>query len=68
MTLARSILQSKATGDRLRRNALVFLAADVKRLEELERGVAELMAWTEIFARWEELGLDAFLQRRTRQE
>ena len=39
---------------------LVFLAADQRRLEELERGVAELLAWSDIHGRWEELGLDAF--------
>jgi hypothetical protein len=43
---------------------LVFLAPDVKRLEELERGTAECLAWKEIDERWKELNLD-FFQRST---
>ena len=43
---------------------LVFLAPDVKRLEELERGSAEFLAWKEIDEHWKELNLD-FFQRST---
>jgi hypothetical protein len=43
---------------------LVFLAPDVKRLDELERGSAEFLAWKEIDERWKELNLD-FFQRST---
>ena len=39
---------------------VVFLAADVKRLEELERGSAEFLAWKEIEDRRAELNLDVF--------
>lgn len=66
MAAARALLEQRGSGDRQYRNMLVFLAPDVKRLEELERGVAELLAWTEIHARWEELGLDAFQRNQAR--
>ena len=39
---------------------LVFLAPDLKRLEELERGSAEFLAWKDIDERWQELNLDVF--------
>ena len=48
------------SGQRLFRNTLVFLAPDVKRLEELERGSAEFLAWKEIEDRRAELNLDVF--------
>jgi len=57
---ARVILEQRGSGARLNRNMVVFLAADQKRLAELERGVAEYLAWADIHGRWEELGLDAF--------
>lgn len=60
MTAAKTLLEQRGSGDRQFRNMLVFLAPDVKRLDELERGVAELLAWSDIHGRWEDLGLDAF--------
>ncbi|HEX7097504.1 MAG TPA: DUF499 domain-containing protein, partial [Acidimicrobiales bacterium] len=60
LVAARTLLEQRASGARQYRNMLVFLAADLKRLEELERGVAEYLAWSDIHSRWEELGLDAF--------
>jgi predicted AAA+ superfamily ATPase len=60
MAAAKTLLEQRGSGDRQFRNMLVFLAPDVKRLDELERGVAELLAWSDIHGRWEELGLDAF--------
>jgi len=60
MVAARGILEQRSSGSRHYRNMLVFLAADQRRLEELERGVAEFLAWSDIYGRWEELGLDAF--------
>jgi hypothetical protein len=60
MNAARAVFEQRGTADRQNRNMVVFLAPDVKRLDELERGVAELLAWSEIHSRWEELGLDAF--------
>jgi predicted AAA+ superfamily ATPase len=60
MTAAREILDQRASGQRLYRNMLVFLAPDLQRLEELERGSAEYLAWKEIDDRRAELNLDVF--------
>ena len=60
MVTARGILDRRASGQRLYRNMLVFLAPDLKRLEELERGSAEYLAWKEIEDRRAELNLDVF--------
>jgi len=60
MAAARDILDRRASGQRLFRNMLVFLAPDLKRLEELERGAAEFLAWKEIEDRKAEFNLDVF--------
>jgi predicted AAA+ superfamily ATPase len=60
MVAARSLLEQRGSAARQYRNMLVFLAPDQRRLPELEHGAAEYLAWSEIYARWEELGLDAF--------
>jgi predicted AAA+ superfamily ATPase len=60
MAAAVDILDQRASGQRLYRNMLVFLAPDLKRLEELERGSAEFLAWKEIEDRRAELNLDVF--------
>jgi hypothetical protein len=60
MAAARKILDQRSTGQRLYRNMLVFLAPDLKRLEELERGAAEFLAWKEIEDRRAEFNLDVF--------
>ena len=60
MLAARSILEQRGSAARQYRNMLVFLAPDQRRLPELEHAAAEYLAWSEIHARWEELGLDAF--------
>jgi hypothetical protein len=60
MAAARDVLDRRASGQRLYRNMLVFLAPDLKRLEELERGSAEYLAWKEIEDRRAELNLDVF--------
>ena len=63
MAAARGILDQRGSGQRLYRNMLVFLAPDLKRLEELERGSAEFLAWKDIDDRWKELNLDVFQKR-----
>lgn len=68
LAAAKALLEQRGSGARQYRNMLVFLAADVKRLDELERGVAEYLAWTDIHSRWEELGLDAFQRNQARQK
>jgi hypothetical protein len=60
MLAARAMLEQRHSGARQFRNMLLFLAPDQRRLEELERGVAEHLAWSDIHDRWEELGLDAY--------
>lgn len=60
---AQRILDKRATGDRLHRNMLVFLAADRGRLQELRQAVRQQLAWSSIEAEKDTLGLDD-LQRR----
>jgi len=60
MAAARGLLEARGSGARQYRNMVAFLAPDHRRLEELERGAAEHLAWSEIHDHWEELGLDAF--------
>ena len=48
----------RGTTPRIYRNALVFLAADDKRREDLEHGVADFLAWESIDEEATELGLD----------
>ena len=45
---ALKILESRGSGPRLFRNALVFLAADSRRMKEVRDGVRFLMAWRSI--------------------
>ena len=61
-------LKSHGQGPRRYRNAVVFLAADQARLEELRRAVAQYLAWRSIENEAEQLNLDAFQtnQARTR--
>jgi hypothetical protein len=60
MAAVRDILDQRGSGQRLYRNMLVFLTPELKRLEELERGSAEFLAWKDIDDHWEELNLDVF--------
>src|SRR5207245_2097954 len=57
------ILERRGTSPRRYRNALVFLAADRARLDDLIEAVRNYKAWASIEAEWEELGLDAFQNR-----
>lgn len=59
MLAAKALLEQRGNAARQYRNMLVFLAPDRQRLADLERAVAEHLAWTDIHSRWEELGLDA---------
>ena len=58
--LAREILESRGTGPRIYRNAVVFLAADKARLAELEQGGRYFFAWKSIVEDQEVLNLDEF--------
>jgi hypothetical protein len=48
LAAAEEILDSRGSARREYRNSLVFLAADHRRLPELERGVAEALAWATV--------------------
>jgi hypothetical protein len=57
---AREILEQRGSGPRIYRNMLVFLAADKKRVVELEQAVRHYLAWKSIKDDRENLNLDAF--------
>jgi predicted AAA+ superfamily ATPase len=48
MGFARKALDSRGSAQRVNRNMVVFLAADSRRMEELEDGVREFLAWQSI--------------------
>lgn len=48
LAAAADVLQNRGGTPREFRNVLVFLAADHRRLEDLERGVAEFLAWSSV--------------------
>ena len=54
---ARAILESRGNTPRIHRNALVFLAADATRLQELDEAVRRFLAWESIIAEQEHLNL-----------
>ena len=54
---ALAILESRGTTPRIYRNALVFLAADTTRLQELEDAVRRFLAWESIVAERDQLNL-----------
>jgi hypothetical protein len=62
LTAAAEMLDRRGTAARSFRNTLVFLAADQRRLEELERGAAEYLAWRSIDDDRAQLNLDGHQQ------
>ena len=56
-TAAAAILELRGTTPRLYRNALVFLASDQTRLQDLDEAVRRHLAWESILAEREELDL-----------
>jgi hypothetical protein len=60
---AAAILQERAGGPRLNRNALVFAAADSARLAELRAAARSYLAWKSIWEEKEELNLDELSRR-----
>lgn len=67
---AQTILGSRGPAPRDYRNALVFLAADQRRVADLEQAAAELQAWSSIVAESAALNLDPHQnsQARSRQD
>ena len=57
-TAAQAILESRGSTPRLYRNALVFLAADKVRLQDLDEALRRYLAWQSILAERETLNLD----------
>lgn len=57
-SLAASILESRGAAPRLFRNALVFLAADRTRFQELDEALRRFLAWKSIIGDVEKLNLD----------
>lgn len=63
---AKGILDERGTAARVYRNMLVVLAPDQRRLEELEAGVADLLAWKLIWDERERRNLDPHQQNQAR--
>jgi hypothetical protein len=59
-TAAQSILECRGNSPRLYRNALVFLAADKVRLQDLDEAVRKFLAWESILADKDTLNLTPF--------
>jgi predicted AAA+ superfamily ATPase len=57
MRFCHQALDKKGTAQRMRRNMLVFLAPDSKRLDELMDAAREFLAWDNVAGRAEELNL-----------
>jgi predicted AAA+ superfamily ATPase len=57
---AQRILDQRGTSPRYNRNTLVFLASDRTRLNDLQSGVRQFLAWKSIEAEKETLNLDAY--------
>jgi hypothetical protein len=57
---ATECLNNRGSSPRLKRNTLVFLAADRARLEDLKKAVRDFLAWQSIERDSETLNLDAF--------
>jgi hypothetical protein len=59
MAFAQRALDTRGSAQRVNRNMVVFLAADVKRMEELSEAVRDYLAWQDIGGRVDELNLAA---------
>jgi hypothetical protein len=56
-TAAKAIFETRGTSPRLYRNALIFLAADKTRLQDLDEAARKFLAWESILAEKETLDL-----------
>ena len=54
---AQAILESRGSAPRIYRNTLLFLAADVNRLQDLDEGVRRFLAWSSIVDERDNLNL-----------
>jgi predicted AAA+ superfamily ATPase len=55
---AKAIFESRGTAPRMYRNALVFLAPDKSRLQDLDEAVRNFLAWESILSETDQLNLD----------
>ena len=60
LAAAKAILETRGNSPRLYRNALVFLAADKMRLQDLDEALRKFLAWESILAEKEVLNLSPF--------
>jgi predicted AAA+ superfamily ATPase len=58
LEFTRQALDSRSSSQRVQRNMLVFLAADHKRVAELESAARQFLAWDQIFKSRDERNLD----------
>ena len=58
LTASKAILDSRGSAPRLYKNTLVFLAADLTRLQDLDEAIAKYLAWASIVADKDTLNLD----------
>jgi predicted AAA+ superfamily ATPase len=68
LAAARNILEHRGNSPRIYRNALVFLAADKTRLQDLDQAVRKYLAWDSIVAEKETLNLDPHQRRQAEQQ
>ena len=68
LKLAREILETRGSAPRLRKNTLVFLAADKTRLQDLEDAVRRYLAWESIVQEKEVLNLSPFQVRQAEEQ
>jgi len=65
---AKRILESRGTAPRLFRNSLVFLAADMSRLQDLDDATRKFLAWQSILAEKDLLNLTPFQVKQAEQQ
>jgi predicted AAA+ superfamily ATPase len=68
LAAAKQILENRGTAPRLRRNALVFLAADRTRLQDLDDAVRRYLAWDSIVLDQKTLNLTPFQVRQAEEQ
>jgi predicted AAA+ superfamily ATPase len=68
LAAARQMLENRGTAPRLRRNTLVFLAADRTRLQDLDEAVRRYLAWDSIVLDQKTLDLTPFQVRQAEEQ
>lgn len=68
LAAAKQILENRGTASRLRRNTLIFLAADRARLQDLDEAVRRYLAWDSIVLDQEDLDLTPFQVRQAEEQ